>query len=183
MTQQHVTKPQGYKVEAVGTLKEKFGDYSGYIFTDYRGLTMEQISVLRRQLRKLGAEYHVIKNNFAKIAFKELSQPDVGSYLVGPTAIALANDEASQVAKSILEFSRETSVKIKGGLVSGQVFNNKQIEAFSKLPSRKELLSSLMGTMKAPLQNLVYAMSGVPSKLVRTLAAVADKKKKDEGAA
>ena len=183
MTEQHVTKPQNYKVEAVGTLKEKFGGFTGYIFTDYRGLTVEQITGLRGQLRKLGAEYRVIKNNFANIAFKELAQPDVAAYLVGPTAIALTKDEASQVAKSILDFSRETSVKIKGGLVDGQVFTDKQMEAFSRLPSRLELISSLMGTMKAPLQNLVYAMNGVTSKLVRTLAAVRDKKEQDNGAA
>ena len=183
MAEQRVTKPQGYKVEAVGTLKEKLGGYKGYIFTDYRGLTVGQITGLRSQLRKFDAEYRVMKNNFAKIAFRELSQPDVAAYLLGPTAIALTKDDASQVAKSILDFARETSVKIKGGLVDGQVFDNKQMEAFSRLPSRKELISSLMGTMKAPLQNLVYAMNGVTSKLVRTLAAVADKKKQDDGAA
>ena len=180
MAEQRLTKPQTYKVEAVEGLKEKFGSFTGYVFTDYRGLTVEQITGLRGQLRKMGAEYRVVKNNFAKIAFKELSQPDgVAAYLVGPTAIAMARDEANQVAKSILDFARETSVKIKGGLVDGQILNDKQMEAFSRLPSRAELLSSLMGTMKAPMQNLVCAMNGIPSKLVRTLAAVADKKKQD----
>ncbi|MDR2588862.1 MAG: 50S ribosomal protein L10 [Spirochaetales bacterium] len=176
---EHVTKPQPYKVEAVGQLKEKFGGFSGYIFTDYRGLTVEQITNLRGALRKFGAEYKVVKNNFANIAFKELSRPDVSQYLVGPTAIALTQDEASQVAKSLLDFAKETTVKIKGGLLDGQVFDGKQMEAFSRLPSRAELISKLMGTMNAPLQNLVYAMNGVTSKLVRTLAAVADKKKQE----
>jgi large subunit ribosomal protein L10 len=180
---EHVTKPQPFKVEAVGVLKEKFNRFAGYIFTDYRGLTVEQITNLRTELHKLDAEYKVVKNNFARIAFQELSQPDVATYLVGPTAIALAKDEASQVAKSILDFAKETSVKIKGGLVDGQVFNDKQMEAFARLPSKVQLIASLMGTMNAPLQNLVYAMNGVTSKFVRTLAAVADKKKSEEGAA
>jgi large subunit ribosomal protein L10 len=180
---ERITKPQPYKVEAVKTLKEKFSGYSGYIFTDYRGLTVGQITGLRGLLRKLDAEYKVVKNNFAKIAFQELSQPDVASCLVGPTAIALTKDEASQVAKSILDFAKETSVRIKGGLVDGQVFDGKQMEAFSRLPSRAELLAQLMGVMKAPAQNLACAMSGVAGKLVRTLAAVADKKKSEEGAA
>jgi large subunit ribosomal protein L10 len=176
---EHITKPQAYKIEAVDTLKTKFQGFSSYIFTDYRGLTVEQITNLRGSLRKLGAEYKVVKNNFAKIAFRELSRPDVSSYLVGPSAIALARDEPSLVAKSLLDFARETSVKIKGGLVDGQVFNDKQMEALSRLPSRTELIAKLMGTINAPLQNLVYAMNGVASKLVRTLAAVADKKKSE----
>jgi large subunit ribosomal protein L10 len=180
---EHVTKPQPYKVEAVKTLREKFDGFSGYIFTDYRGLTVEQITRLRGELRKLNAEYKVIKNNFARIAFQELSQPDVTSYLVGPTAIALTKDEASQVAKSVFDFAKETSVKIKGGLIEGQIFTDKQVEAFSKLPSRNQLIAGLMGTMKAPAQNLLYAINGVTSKLVRTLAAVADKKKSETGAA
>jgi large subunit ribosomal protein L10 len=176
---EYVTKQQPYKTEAVRALKTKFDGYSGYIFTDYRGLTVEQITNLRGSLRKLGAEYKVVKNNFAKIAFRELSRPDVSAYLVGPTAVALTKDEASQVAKSLMDFARETSVKIKGGLVDGQVFNDRQMEALSKLPSKAELIAKLMGTINAPLQNLVYAMNGVTSKLVRTLAAVADKKKSE----
>ncbi|MDR1316255.1 MAG: 50S ribosomal protein L10 [Spirochaetales bacterium] len=179
---EYVTNPQPYKVEAVESLKKKFGDFSGYIFTDYRGLTVEQITSLRGSLRKLNAEYRVVKNNFARIAFKELSRPDVASCLVGPTAIALTKDEASQVAKSILDFAKETSVKIKGGLIEGRVFTDKQMEAFSKLPSRLQLLAQLMGTMNAPAQNLACAMNGVAGKLVRTLAAVADKKKAEQEA-
>ena len=176
---EHVTKPQPYKKEAVADLKGIFGGYTGYIFTDYRGLTVQQITSLRQSLRKLNADYKVVKNNFAKIALKELSQPGVDSYLKGPTAVALAREEASQVAKSIIDFAKETSVKIKGGLVDGTVYDSKQIESFSRLPTKAELLASLMGTMKAPVQNLVYAMNGVSSKLVRTLAALADKKKSE----
>ncbi len=164
------------KLQAVKELKDKFGSYKGFIFTDFRGLTVEQITKLRRELRKLNAEYKVVKNNFARIAFQEMSQPDVSSYLTGPTAIAMANEESTQVAKSLLEFAKETSVKVKGGLVEGKVFDGQQIVLFSKLPSRVELLASLMGTMRAPVQNLVYAMNGVTTKLVRTLQAVAEKK-------
>jgi len=164
------------KLQAVKELKDKFGSYKGFIFTDFRGLSVEQITKLRRELRKLNAEYKVVKNNFARIAFQEMSQPDVSSYLTGPTAIAMANEESTQVAKSLLEFAKETSVKVKGGLVEGKVFDSQQIVLFSKLPSRVELLASLMGTMRAPVQNLVYAMNGVTTKLVRTLQAVAEKK-------
>lgn len=164
------------KLKAVKELKEKFGSYKGYIFTDYRGLTVEQITKLRQDLRKLNAEYKVVKNNFARIALQELNQPDISSYLTGPTAIALANEESSQVANSLLEYTKETSVKVKGGLVDGKILDEKQVVLFSKLPTRPQMLGILMGTMQAPVQNLVYAMNGVTTKLVRTLAAVAEKK-------
>lgn len=174
---EHVVKLQAAKVETVKGLKDKFGAYQGYIFTDYRGLTVEQITNVRKALRKHNAEYRVVKNNYARIAFQEMSQPDVAFYLTGPTAIALTKDDSGQVAKSLLDFTKDTSIKIKGGLVEGKVFNDKQIVALSKLPTKIELIAKLMGTMKAPAQNLVYVMNGVTSKLVRTLAAVADKKK------
>lgn len=165
------------KREAVDVLKQLFGEVKDFIFTDYRGLTVEQISTLRHKLREQDAEYKVIKNNFAKIAFQQMKSPDaVSEYLVGPTAIALSKGEATPVVKSLVDFARESSVQVKGGLISGQVFDAKQVEAFSRLPSRPELLSILMRTMNAPLQNMVYVMNGVTTKLARTLQAVADKK-------
>ncbi len=88
----------------------------------------------------------------------------------------MAKGESSPVVKSLIDFAREWSVQVKGGLIAGRVFDAKQVEEFCKLPTRPELLAILMGTMNAPLQNLVYTMNGVTKKLVRTLQAVADKK-------
>ena len=172
----HTTKINAAKLEAVKALKENFSKYRDYVFTDYRGLTVAQITNLRGQLRKYNAAYKVIKNNYARVAFQELNYPDVAAYLEGPTAVALAVDDVNQVVKSILDFSKESTVKVKGGLIDRNVFDFKQVEAFSKLPTKKELYARLMGSMQAPLQNMVYVMNGVTTKLVRTLKAVADKK-------
>jgi len=173
----HETRVNDRKREAVGLLKDEFGDVKDFIFTDYRGLTVEQITVLRRRLREQNAEYKVIKNNYARIAFQQLQSPEeVASYLVGPTAIAMAKGESSPVVKSLIDFARESSVQVKGGLIAGRVYDAKQVAEYSKLPTRPELLAILMGTMNAPVQNLVYAIGGVTTKLVRTLQAVADKK-------
>jgi large subunit ribosomal protein L10 len=88
----------------------------------------------------------------------------------------MARGESTPVLKSLIEYAKEWPVQVKGGLIAGQVFDSRQVEAYSRLPTRPELLSILMGTINAPLQHLVYAMNGVTSKLVRTLQAVADKK-------
>ncbi|MFP4382866.1 MAG: 50S ribosomal protein L10 [Spirochaetia bacterium] len=169
-------KIQQYKLDAVAELKTQFGDVRDFIFTDYRGLTVEQITELRNRLREKQAEYHVVKNRYAKIAIKQLEMPDVSEYLVGPTALALAKDESGPVAKILLAFGKETSVAVKGAIINGNVYTSEEVDAYSKLPTREELIAKLMGTMNAPLQHLVYAMNGVTQKLVRVLQAVADKK-------
>jgi len=171
-------KMQDVKVAAISETKEAFSASQDFIFTDYRGLTVEQITNLRKQLKGKGADYKVIKNNFARIAFEQLSAPEgVASYLKGPTAIAIAPKDANEVAKILFDFVREAPVlQVKGGLVGKDVYTRQQMEAFSKLPSKLELISMLMSVMNGPARNLAAALNDVPSRLVRTVKAVADKK-------
>ncbi len=173
---EYATKVTAGKQAAVQAIKDSFTGVNDFIFTDYRGLTVEQITALRGKLRELKAEYHVIKNNFAKIAFKDMQYPAVDDFLVGPTALALARDESAPVARELLDLAKDWPLEIKGGLIDGNVFDQAQVTGFSKLPTRLELVAMLMGTMNAPLQNVVYALGGVTIKLVRTLQAVADQK-------
>jgi len=167
---------QQYKADAVTGLKDWFGKSEDFFFADYRGLTVEQISNLRGRLRDLGAELKVVKNAFAKIAFKELGQEAVAEYFVGPTAVTISTQEAGPVAKALLDFEKESPIQIKGGLVGGNIFGAKEVDAYSKLPTRDELLAMLMGTMQAPVRNVMFVLNGVTTKLVRTLQAVADQK-------
>ncbi|MFP4113774.1 MAG: 50S ribosomal protein L10 [Spirochaetota bacterium] len=176
MATEHVTKIQQHKVDALEAIKSRLGENKDFIFTDYRGLSVDQITELRGKLREKEAEYKVVKNRYAKLAFQQLEMPDVTDLLVGPTALALLKDDAASIAKILFDYARDTSVEIKGAIVDGRVFDASQTEALSKLPSRDQLLAQLMSTMNAPLQNLVYAMNGVTQKLVRVLQAVADKK-------
>ena len=171
-------KIQEVKVTSIAEAKEAFSASQDFIFTDYRGLTVEQITNLRKLLRGKGARYKVVKNNFARLAFQQLSAPDeVSAYLKGPTAIAIAPSDANEIAKILFEFSREAPVLVvKGGLMGKDVYSAKQIEAFSKLPSRLELISMLMSVMNAPARNLASALNDIPSRLVRTVKAIADKK-------
>ncbi len=169
-------KVQQSKLDAVAALKEQFDGVEGFFFTDYRGLTVAQVTELRNKLREQKAEYHIIKNNLAKIAMKDLGKEGVEDMLVGPTAVALAHDEAGPVAKALLDFGKEAPVSMKGGYLEGSVFDEAAVVAFSKLPTRVELIAKLMGTMQAPVQNVAYVLNGVTTKLVRTLAAVAEQK-------
>ena len=171
-------KIQDYKVKAVEEMKTAFAASEDFIFTDYRGLTVEQITALRKQLRGKGAKYKVVKNNYAKLAFKELSAPEeVSSYLVGPTAIAIAPRDTNEVARILVDFTKEApTLQVKGGLVGKDIYSTAQVVAFSRLPSRLELISMLMSVMNGPARNLAAALNDIPSRLVRTVKAIADQK-------
>ena len=170
-------KIQESKTKAIGELKDTLSNAKDFIFTDYRGLTVEQITNLRKQLRVKEVEYKVVKNNFAKIAFDQLSAPDVSSYLVGPTAVAISPKDPNEVAKILYDFLKEVpALKVKGALISDTIYNAVQTEAFSKLPGRLELISMLMSVMNGPARSLAAALNDVPARLVRTIKAVADKK-------
>ncbi|MDR1230420.1 MAG: 50S ribosomal protein L10 [Spirochaetaceae bacterium] len=175
---------QDSKAEAIKALIEAFGGETDFIFTEYRGLTVTQITELRKQLRAKDAVYRVVKNNFARIAFEELKTPDVSAYLTGPTAIAIAPKDSNEVAKVLLDFTKEApALQVKAGLVAGAVYDKTKVEAFSKLPGRLELISMLMSVMNGPARNLAAALNDVPARLVRTLNAVKEKKESESGAA
>lgn len=147
------------KEDAVKALQDEFGQFTSYIFTDYRGMTVNQITELRLALRKNNAQFRVIKNRYAKLAFQALEQGGAEAHMVGPTAVALVNgDDANVVAKSLFEAAKGTPVKVKGALLDGQLLSAAEIEAISKLPTKLELIASLMGTMKAPVQKLAATM-------------------------
>ncbi|MCL2834545.1 MAG: 50S ribosomal protein L10 [Treponema sp.] len=170
-------KIQDTKVKSIDQLKDLFQTSPDFIFTDYRGLTVEQITALRKQLRAKGASLKVIKNNYARLAFEQLSAPDVSGYLTGPTAVAISPKDSNEIAKILFDFTKETpALNIKGGLIGPSIYDAAQIEAFSKLPGKLELISMLMSVMNGPARNLAAALNDIPSRLVRTVKAIADKK-------
>jgi len=147
------------KEESVKALKDEFSQYNGYIFTDYRGMTVEQITTLRRMLMKKDSAYRVVKNRYARIALSQLER-SADEQLVGPTAIALVKgDEANAVAKDLYTLAADGApLVIKGGIIDGQFFSPEEVEALSKLPGKLELIAMLMSTMMAPVQKLAATM-------------------------
>ncbi|MFA6844829.1 MAG: 50S ribosomal protein L10 [Sphaerochaetaceae bacterium] len=157
---EHKTRITPAKEAAVKALKDEFGQYTGYIFTDYRGMTVSQINGIRKNLINKEGNYRVVKNRFARIALNQLNQKGCDEQLTGPTAIALVKgDSVNLMAKDLFNAKNEgATISIKGGLIDGQFFDAAQLEAYSNLPSKNELISILMGTMLAPVQKLAATL-------------------------
>lgn len=159
-------KIQKSKADAIAMERDRISKVSDYIFTDYRGLTVEQISALRKQLREKSAAYHIVKNNFARIAFEELKLDVKAGTFEGPTAVAYATADANEVAKILFEFSKEVpAVKVKGGLIDKAYLDAKQLEALSKLPGRNTLIAMFMAGLKSPVQKLAYTLVALRDKM------------------
>lgn len=172
-------KIQQYKVEAADRLRKDMDARSDFIVTDFRGMTFPQMTDLRAKLGGKDAAYKVVRNAYARIVMKERGLPDASSWLEGPTALAFTGKDPGGAAKVVMEFTKSSPLKVKGGVVGGKLFSAKDVEALSALPGREQLLAMLMATMNAPLVNMLRVMNGVSTKLVRTLQAVADKKGKE----
>jgi large subunit ribosomal protein L10 len=171
-------KIQESKTRAIQEIKDVFSNSKDFIFTNYRGLTVEQITALRKQLRTKNVSYKVIKNNFARIAFEQLSAPaGVAEYLVGPTAVAIAPTDSNEVAKILLNFAQEVpALEVKGALIGDSVYGAQETAAFSKLPGKLELISMLMSVLNGPARNLAGALNDIPARVARVIKAVEEKK-------
>lgn len=159
-------------IERLGALLERG---TGAILTDYRGLTVAEITELRRRLREQSAEYHVVKNTLFRRA---VADPEpLAPYLEGPTAIAFALEDPVGPTKVLIDFIREKrKAALKAGYIDGRVFNEQQLNDLSKLPPKPILLGQVVGAIQSPISGLVFTLQGVISNFVYTLQAIADKK-------
>jgi large subunit ribosomal protein L10 len=163
------------KERAVQEIGELLSRSKGAILTDYRGLTVSEITELRRRLREQKAEYHVVKNTLFRRAM--IDGEGLVPYLEGPTAVAFALEDPVGPAKVLLDFMREKrKAALKAGLIDGRVYDLDQVTALSKLPPRPVLLSQVVGAIQGPISGLVFTLQGVISNFVYTLQAIADKK-------
>lgn len=170
------------KSEAIERIKERFSAMSSAVFVDYAGMTVEEISVLRDQLRKKGVEYRVLKNKLVQCALKGTPYIDtLGKVaLKGMTAVAWSFEEPSAAARVLKDYRRENEkLKIKAGLLDGQVLNSAAVEnQLASLPNKDEARAMLLATLLAPAQNLVRVLAAPGREFVGLLAA---KQRKDEG--
>jgi large subunit ribosomal protein L10 len=144
------------------------------IVAEYRGLTVAKMTELRREARDAGVYLKVVKNTLARRALKDSDFECLDQHFVGPLALAASEDPVA-VAKVLSRFQKDNDVfAIKAGAMSGNVLSHDEIQALAKLPGRDELLAILVGTLQAPVQKFVQTLNEVPSKFVRTLAAVRD---------
>ncbi len=166
-------KLQPAKTQAIEETKKTLSEYQDFIFADYRGLTVEQITKLRHNLREKNAQLKVFKNNFARVAFDEMKIDEVAPYLKGPTAITMVKEDANEVAKVLFDFKKDApKLEVKGAWVENELYDQAKIEAFSKLPGKKQLIAMLMSAINGPARQLAA-----------TLQAYVEKKQSEGGAA
>ncbi|HZT42889.1 MAG TPA: 50S ribosomal protein L10 [Chthonomonadaceae bacterium] len=172
--------PNAEKQRIVSELRDIVAQSKGAILTDYRGLTVAEVTSLRRKLRDVDAEYHIVKNTLFKIAVGDSLTPDMENLLAGPTAIAFVHEDIVAPTKALLDFLRDLrkpEIKVKGGWVEGRIYSPDQMTALSKLPPREQIVAQLVGTLNGPVSQLVGTLDNIIGEFVRTLQAVADKRK------
>ena len=172
---------QHKKSNTVENLKERLAGAKAIILVDYKGINVEQVNKLRNLFKEAKVDYLVQKNTLIKIALNELGINDLDVYLQGPTAVAISKDDEVTPAKVLVKFVKDVMEdanfpKFKGGLISGKVMNQSELQKIAQLPSREELLARLMGSMQAPLSNFVNVSQGIIRKFVYAIDALAKQK-------
>ena len=153
------------KETLVQAAAEKFESAASVVIVDYRGLTVEEVTNLRKQLRDAGVAMKVIKNSILSRAAKKVGLDGLDEVFTGPTAVAFSNDDVVAPAKIIDEFAKDAkALEIKGGVIEGKVSSVEQITALAKLPNREGLLSMLLSVLQAPVRNVAYAVKAVAEK-------------------
>ncbi len=140
-------------------------DAQSVVLVDYRGLTVEQDTNLRKQLREAGITYKVYKNTMMNFAFKGTDCESLAPYLEGPSAIAVSTTDATAPARILCKFAKDASkLEVKGGIVEGTAYDAQGIAEIAKIPSREELLSKLLGSIQSPITNFARVMNQLAEK-------------------
>ena len=140
-------------------------DAQSVVLVDYRGLTVEQDTQLRKQLREAGVTYKVYKNTMMNFAFKGTDFEALAPYLEGPSAMAVSTTDATAPARVLAKFAKTAeALEIKGGVVEGIAYDAKGIASIAAIPSREELLSKLLGSIQSPITNFARVMNQLAEK-------------------
>jgi large subunit ribosomal protein L10 len=164
------------KKAVVAEVSEKFAAAQTAMLAEYRGLTVEQMTRLRKQAHANKVYLRVVKNTLARLAVAGSTHECLKDQMTGPLALALSADPVA-VAKVMSEFAKDNAaLKIRAAAMGGKLMTPAQVDALAKLPGREQLLAMLMGVMQQPVTKFVQTLNEVPAKFVRTLAAVRDAK-------
>lgn len=166
------------KEQIVAEVAEVAGRARGMFFTNFNGLTVEQATELRREFHKSGIEYQVVKNTLIRKALETLSGYDkVFDKLVGPTGVAFAFDDPVSPAKIIQKFSeKHNKLSLKACVIEKEVYDGSKLAELAKLPTRKEIMASVLGSIQAPLASVPNVIQAVARDLVSVIAEIEKKK-------
>lgn len=165
--------PTPKKETTVNEIQEQLARCTIAITTNYRGLTVRNMSQLRQRLRGVGVELRVVKNSLAARAAQQADRPGLLQVMEGPTAIVLSYGDVQESAKALDEFIRTSRLplSIQGAVLDGQVLSAVEVVALANLPTRAVLLAQLLGGMQAPMVSLVSVLGGVLRSLLGVLEA------------
>ncbi len=150
------------KQPIVDEIKANVEGAASAVLVDYRGLTVEQDTKLRKQLREAGVVYKVYKNTLMKRAFEGTDFAQLDPNLDGPSAIAISKTDATAPARILAKFAKEApALEIKAGIVEGTYYDENGIKAISSIPSREELLSKLLGSIQSPVANFARVIKQI----------------------
>ena len=153
------------KQPIVEEISANIKDAQSVVLVDYRGLTVEQDTELRKSLREAGVVYKVYKNTMMNFAFKGTDFEGLAPYLEGPSAIAISTEDATAPARVLAEFAKKAEkLEIKAGVVEGTVYDAKGIATIASIPSREALISRLLGSMQSPITNFARVMNQLAEK-------------------
>ena len=168
---------KAFKDEKIAKIKENVDKAQVAIVTEYKGMTVEEITKLRRALQKDGGDYMVTKNTIAKIALKDTPYEVLTEKLTGPIAIAFGFEDPVSPAKALSKFIKETK---KGTVVAaaldGKLLSAEEAKALAEIPSKEEIYAKMLGSINSPATGIVGAINAVMASLTRAVAAVRDKK-------
>ncbi len=151
------------KEQVVQGLAKRFAETDAAFLADYRGISVDQATRLRRDLTQAGVEYRVVKNNLIKLAVKGTSAEPLQGFCAGPTAIALSGADPVAPAKILSKFAKDVQAfELKAGVLGGKLLTVADINALADLPSREELLSKALASMNAPASNFVGTLAAIP---------------------
>ena len=153
------------KQPIVAEISEVIKDAQSVVLVDYRGLTVEEDTALRKQLREAGVNYKVYKNTLMNFAFKGTDFEALAPYLNGPSAIAVSTEDATAPARVIAEFAKKAkNLEIKAGVVEGTLYDAKGMQAVADIPSRDVLISKLLGSLQSPIANFARVIKQIAEK-------------------
>jgi large subunit ribosomal protein L10 len=165
------------KREVINSISSKMKESKTMIFADYRGLTVEQDTELRRALRSAGVDYRVVKNTLTRFAAQENGLEGLYPYLEGPTSMASSDTDPVAPAKILSEYAKKfDKLELKAGVVEGRIIDVDGIKALAELPSREELIARVLGGFNAPISGFVNVLNANIRGLVVALNAIAEKK-------
>ena len=163
--------PTQEKVAEVQALKDRLRGAKTVVLTEYRGLTVHQLSELRKQLRAVSAQYKVVKNRLARLAVSASELEALTSHLSGPTGLIVSREDPVAVAKALATFTKTNqALAVKAGYVDGQLLEPAGLKVLADLPSREALRSQLVGMLQGPLAQLVGLLTAPQRELVYVLS-------------